>query len=173
MLLPLLPPANNAPEMLLPSEKYCLIEPVLSSQAEPMPGWAFDETGFMDFSSSSDADSSQTVYAESDSLVVENERGALANEFTDLVRRWNEETFGLSSLTKIYAHPAYQRIIAMGVAGLPHVLRELEGKGGRWFYALKFMAGQEGADVAATAANCDYETARAIWLEWGYQNNYL
>src|SRR5580658_4984723 len=39
---------------------------------------------------------------------------SLEAEFHSLVNRWKMETFYLSSLTKKYAHPAYQRIIAMG-----------------------------------------------------------
>ncbi|MGA9408422.1 MAG: hypothetical protein WBW71_14905 [Bacteroidota bacterium] len=92
---------------------------------------------------------------------------SLAKEFPKLVTQWREETFHLSSLTKIYAHPAYQRIMAMGTDGLSLVLSELQKKPDRWFYALKFMAGE---DVAAGMKN---EDARAAWLEWGYKNNYI
>src|SRR5712692_7930579 len=66
----------------------------------------------------------------------------VAKEFHALVERWKQETFALSSLTKIYAHPAYQRIMAMGAAGIPFVLKELQKDQGHWFYALKFMAGR-------------------------------
>src|SRR5260221_6905641 len=38
----------------------------------------------------------------------------LEDEFNRLVTQWNKETFHLSSLTKVYAHPTYQRIMAMG-----------------------------------------------------------
>jgi len=92
----------------------------------------------------------------------------LADEFHALVERWQQETFSLSSLTKIYAHPAYQRIMAMGVAGIPLVLKELQKGQGHWFYALKFMAGR---NVSAGMDN--FEHARAAWLEWGYKNNYI
>ena len=59
----------------------------------------------------------------------------------------------------------------MGTAGIPLVLGELQKNSGRWFYALKFMAGEKGKDVAAGINN--YEDARAAWLEWGYKNNYI
>jgi len=95
----------------------------------------------------------------------------LKAEFNKLIAQWREETFSISSLTKIYAHPAYQRIMAMGTAGLPFVLRELQNNQGHWFYALKFMAGEDGKDIAAGLNN--YEDARAAWLEWGYNNNYI
>ena len=44
---------------------------------------------------------------------------SLEKEFRALVNKWNEETFFHSSLTKVFTHPAYQRIMAMGKAGLP------------------------------------------------------
>ncbi|SRR6266478_2587938 len=92
----------------------------------------------------------------------------LDEEFNKLVKQWKEETFFLSSLSKMFAHPAYQRIMAMGTDGLSLVLGELQNGQGNWFYALKFMAGK---DVAAGIKN--YEAARAAWLEWGYKNNYI
>jgi hypothetical protein len=92
----------------------------------------------------------------------------LAREFRALVKQWKEETFFLSSLSKIFTHPAYQRIIAMGTNGLPLVLGELQNNQGNWFYALKYMAGK---DVAEGIDN--FEDARAAWLEWGHNNNYF
>jgi hypothetical protein len=92
----------------------------------------------------------------------------MASEFASLVTQWKEETFPISSLTKKYSHPAYVRIMAMGKEGIGLVLRELQTSGGRWFYALKFMAGKnisEGID--------NFDDAKAAWLEWGYKNNYL
>jgi hypothetical protein len=93
---------------------------------------------------------------------------SVADEFQSLVKQWKEETYPLSSLTKIYAHPAYQRIMAMGSDGLPFVLRELKNNQGHWFYALKFMAGKN-----ISAGMNDFEEAKGAWLEWGYKNNYI
>ena len=92
----------------------------------------------------------------------------LRREFDELVRRWEMDTSALSSLTKIYAHPAYQRIMAMGAQGIPFVLNELRKNKGHWFYALKFMAGQD-----VSEGMTDFEDAKAAWLQWGYTNNYV
>ncbi len=89
-------------------------------------------------------------------------------EFHSLVKRWREETFYLSSLTKKYSHPAYQRIIGMGTNGLPLVFRELQNNNGNWFYALKFMAGRDIAEGIS-----DFEEAKAAWLEWGFKHDYI
>jgi hypothetical protein len=92
----------------------------------------------------------------------------LEEEFKSLVQQWKEDTFSVSSLTKIYAHPAYQRIMAMGTEGIPFVLKQLKAGEGHWFYALKFMAGK---NISAGINN--FLDARAAWLEWGYKNNYM
>jgi hypothetical protein len=42
----------------------------------------------------------------------------------------------------------------------------LQNNQGNWFYALKYMAGE---DVAEGTDN--FEDARAAWLEWGRNNN--
>jgi hypothetical protein len=104
----------------------------------------------------------------SPAIQVEVASETLQKEFYSLVKRWKDETFAISSLTKIYAHPAYQRIIAMGTDGIPFVLKELAKNQGRWFYALKFMAGK---DISEGMNN--FEDAKDAWLEWGYRNNYI
>ena len=101
-------------------------------------------------------------------MVASNDAAGFAEEFAALVKQWKDEIFFHSSNTKIFTHPAYQRIIAMGIAGLPLVLRELRDNPDRWFYALRYMAG---TDIAAGMKNA--EDARTAWLEWGYKNNYI
>jgi len=92
----------------------------------------------------------------------------LKMEFERLSRKWKEETFFQSSLSALYTHPAYQRIIGMGRPALPFVLRDLEQSPVRWFYALRFMAGK---DVARGIE--DFETARKTWLNWGQEQGLL
>ena len=93
---------------------------------------------------------------------------SLEIEFNELAAKWKQETMAVSSLTKIYAHPAYQRIMAMGEDGLPFVLKELQKNTDHWFYALKFMAGK---NISEGITNI--EDAKAAWLEWGYKNNHI
>ncbi|NEP54002.1 MAG: hypothetical protein F6K65_36510, partial [Moorea sp. SIO3C2] len=57
--------------------------------------------------------------------------------FRQLVDQWRKETRGISSTTHAAMHPAYQQIIGMGKEAIPLLLRELEQKSGRWFWALK------------------------------------
>jgi len=93
---------------------------------------------------------------------------SLNKEFQLLVKKWREETFFISSLTKQFNHPAYLRIIAMGKEGVPLVLREMKNSQDSWFYALKFMTGE---DVSFGIK--DFEQAKMAWLEWGHKNNYI
>jgi hypothetical protein len=111
---------------------------------------------------------STTIYVSGKTETKTSKSSELEKEFRLLLKRLQDETLAISSLSKIYAHPAYQRIIAMGVEGIPFVLKELRKNRGRWFYALKFMAGKdisEGID--------DFNEAKAAWLKWGHANKHI
>ena len=95
-------------------------------------------------------------------------KSALEREFEMLSAKWKKETRPHSSLSLIYTHPAYQRIIGMGRDGLPFVLKDLSENPARWFYALKLMAG---TDVANGISK--FEDARETWLKWGRDHNYI
>lgn len=94
----------------------------------------------------------------------------LADEFCSLVAQWERETFMDSSLTVIFTHPAYQKIIGMGKDALTLILRELEVNSGQWFYALVNIVR---ADVAKEAGATTFAEARDAWLEWGRKQGYL
>ena len=91
-------------------------------------------------------------------------------EFRSLVEQWEQETLFHSSLSLIFTHPAYQRIMAMGKPALPLILSELQKKSGQWFYALRYITG---SDIAAEAEAKTFSEAREAWLEWGRNNNYI
>ncbi len=40
-------------------------------------------------------------------------------------------------------HPAYQQIIGLGKQAIPFLLRELDQKSGRWFWALKSITRED------------------------------
>jgi hypothetical protein len=102
------------------------------------------------------------TYAEASDTVP-----ALSREFYLLVPQWKNDTRAVSSLSDMFMHPAYQRIMAMGKPALPLILTELREHSGHWFYALKHIAGK---DIATGATNM--AAAKAAWLEWGYKNGY-
>lgn len=89
--------------------------------------------------------------------------------FLQLVHQWREETRGISSTTQAVMHPAYQQIIGLGKQAVPFLLRELEHKSGRWFWALKSITRED--PVPEEYRGNTQEMIKA-WLDWGHRNGY-
>jgi hypothetical protein len=89
--------------------------------------------------------------------------------FTTLVNQWREENRGVSSTNQMCMHPAYQQIIGMGEPVIPLLLRELEKKSGRWFWALKSISRE---DPVPPEYRGNTEKMTKAWLEWGKQRGY-
>lgn len=106
---------------------------------------------------------------------VERSRSRLALKqreatFIQLVNLWREETRGISSTNQMSMHPAYQQIIGMGEAAIPLLLRELEKKSGRWFWALECITRED--PVPPEHRGKTKEMIRA-WLDWGRWRGYV
>ncbi len=84
--------------------------------------------------------------------------------FTNLVQQWRNETIGISSTTDLVMHPAYQQIMRMGPVVIPLLLRELEKKSGRWFWALSEITGEDPVPLEKRGKT---KEMTQIWLEWG------
>lgn len=89
--------------------------------------------------------------------------------FQELVNQWQQETRGISSSTELILHPAYQQIIGMGREVVPLLLRELEKKSGRWFWALKSITRQDPVPLELRGKT---KEMIKIWLDWGRKNGY-
>jgi hypothetical protein len=90
--------------------------------------------------------------------------------FAELAEQWHRETDLLSSLTQKAIHPTYQRIIGLGPAALPLIFRELEAKGGHWYWALRAITGDDPTlpeDAGKIAG------MREAWLDYGREWGYL
>jgi hypothetical protein len=61
--------------------------------------------------------------------------------------------------------------MSMGEAALPLILKELQQRPAHWFYALQFISGKKGKEVAQGVT--DMEEVRSAWLEWGYKHNHI
>jgi hypothetical protein len=92
----------------------------------------------------------------------------LEKEFCDLVAAWTEDTQYLSSVQQIVAHPAYQRIIALGTAVLPLILRDLPHRQSLWFWALHQITGEDPVPEGQSGA-----AAVMAWQAWGRAKGYL
>ena len=83
-------------------------------------------------------------------------------EFAELVAKWKEETTGSSSLSKKLLNFAYLRIIAMGEAAVPLILRELKNSPDHWFVALKAIT-----NTNPVSSDASFDQAVQDWLKWG------
>jgi len=95
---------------------------------------------------------------------------ALETTFQSLAERWRSDTRILSSVTAKAMHPDYQRIIGMGPAAVPLILRELQRRLDHWFWALKSITGE---DPVAPEDAGDIERMKEAWLRFGQERSYL
>jgi hypothetical protein len=89
--------------------------------------------------------------------------------FQSLVRQWREERGPSSSTTDLAMCPSYQRIIGLGPAVVPLLLRELERAPDHWFWALKAVTG---ADPVPIASRGKVREMARLWLDWGREQGY-
>lgn len=90
--------------------------------------------------------------------------------FVELGDQWLAETGAQSSLAKQYAHPAYQRIVGLGPAAVPLLLRELEAEPNYWFHALRAITGE---DPVTQEARGNLRAMTDAWLAWGRERGHL
>lgn len=87
-----------------------------------------------------------------------------AEKFQSLAEAWRNDVRLTSSLTDMILHPAYQRIIGMGAAAIPFLLRELERKPDHWFWALTAITG---VDPVPPEDRGKLRKMTEVWLKWG------
>ena len=87
-----------------------------------------------------------------------------AERFHALAEMWRNDVLFTSSVTEMVLHPAYQRIIGMGVAAVPFLLRELERRPDHWFWALTAITG---ADPVKPEHRGKLREMAQAWLQWG------
>lgn len=90
------------------------------------------------------------------------------SKFRRLADQWIIETEHTSSVKKACMHPAYQRIIGMGSAVVPYLLRELERNPDHWFWALNAIT-----EADPAIAEDSFDGAIKAWLRWGKEKGYL
>ena len=89
--------------------------------------------------------------------------------FLELAEQWRRETGMMSLVTKMSMHPAYQRIIGMGQAVVPLILRELEQEPDHWFWALQAITG---ANPVESEQRGRLKQMAEAWIQWGRENGY-
>ena len=88
----------------------------------------------------------------------------LTERFDALRSEWQEATKYRSFTPQIAVHPAYQRIIGLGSAVLPLILRELEKSPQHWYWALRAISGE---NPVPTESEGDVAKMADAWVEWG------
>lgn len=91
-------------------------------------------------------------------------------EFRRQLKKWQSDTAFTSSMSKLLLHPAYQRIIGMGWAAVPLLLRELAVAPSPLGWALQAITGEDPVP-AADAGRLD--RVAAAWLQWGREHGHL
>jgi len=94
---------------------------------------------------------------------------SLEQTFHELVTTWRQETRFTSSVTDMAMHRSYQRIIGLGPAAVPLLLRELGRHPDHWFWALHAITGVD--PTTPEQKGKVQEMARA-WLDWGQEAGY-
>jgi hypothetical protein len=93
----------------------------------------------------------------------------LEQRFAVLAARWDEETAHLSSLSAAALHSAYQRIIGMGHAVVPLLLREMELRPNHWHWALNAITDE---DPVPPEHYGQLDLVAKDWVLWGKEQGY-
>ncbi len=101
--------------------------------------------------------------------ILAHEASSVQEKFDRLVNEWKKEATRVYCVsTRVYMHPAYQRMIGMGVKALPLIFEKLKSgdSPSHWFWALEAITevnpaafGPPGGEIVA-------------WLSWGNANGY-
>lgn len=94
---------------------------------------------------------------------------ALAAKFDRLADEWEDDRPRGADIAQMTAHPAYQRIIAMGKPAVPQILDRLAAKPDHWFVALHAITG---ASPVAPENRGRFKEMTAAWLQWGQEQGY-
>ena len=94
---------------------------------------------------------------------------SLEQTFQELVTTWRQETLFTSSVTDMAMHSSYQRIIGLGPAAVPLLLRELERNPDHWFWALHAITG---VDPTMPEQKGNVQEMAKAWLDWGRAAGY-
>jgi hypothetical protein len=103
-------------------------------------------------------------------ILREPEQSELERIFSELAEQWRRETAIHSSVSKKAMHSAYQRIIGMGPAAVPLILRELQRRPEHWFWALTAITRE---DPVRPEEAGDVQRMRDAWLAFGRERGYL
>jgi hypothetical protein len=88
----------------------------------------------------------------------------LEQDFAFHEEKWKHDTQFTSSLSEKYLHPSYARIIGMGPAIIPFILRSLQSEIDDWFFALRALSGE---NIVPDDRAGDMPEMADLWISWG------
>jgi len=94
----------------------------------------------------------------------------LEQRFQNLKSDWVSKSRHLSNTAQISLIFSYQRIIGMGPAVVPMILKELQKETDHWFWALEAITGEN--PVSKEEAG-DVEASAKAWIQWGRDSGNL
>jgi hypothetical protein len=97
------------------------------------------------------------------------DRVKTAELFGALADWWHEATDFLSSPSEKLQHPAYQRIVALGEEMVPHIIADMQGRGGDWYDALREITDTDPVRPENVGRVPDMDND---WLEWARGRGY-
>lgn len=90
-------------------------------------------------------------------------------EVERLADEWEQNRPRGVDVVEMAEHPAYQRIIALGVAAVPWLLARLEQRPNHWFLALDAITG---ANPVPPESQGNIKAMAEAWIDWGRENGY-
>lgn len=94
----------------------------------------------------------------------------IRKRFVELANRWHEETDYLSSPLDITDNDNYLKIISMGESVIPHILQDLQERGGNWYRVLRILSG---VDPVSPEVRGEVPKMKDAWLRWGREKGYI
>ncbi len=85
-------------------------------------------------------------------------------KFNKLVEEWKTQNPFSSNIVEICSHSSYQKIIGMGSAAVPLILKEMKNEMDHWFWALKAITNQ---DPVKESERGNIKLMTKAWLKWG------
>lgn len=91
-------------------------------------------------------------------------RAGIEDLFHQLAGEWQEERGPMSGVSEVAMLPSYQRIIGLGPAVIPLLLKELQERPDHWFWALNALTR---ADPIPEESYGRLNEMAQAWIQWG------
>ena len=95
---------------------------------------------------------------------------AIAESFSNLAKKWKEETGGMSSMSQITSNKNYLGVLLLGRPVVKYIIDDLRKEAAPWFFVLSLLSGRD--DIGREHRGHFRKIANA-WIEWWEKEGYL